>query len=118
MTSQGVAEVEAAVGEWQGKVVRPLRESRRWLKKNPLPDGSSGGLREKIKKLELDAERLQQELMAGLPIPGHRREDAMEAAAVTALGHYAVLLNTVFPAAAVSTLSASSVELDGHSQPE
>ena len=49
MTSQGVAEVEAAVGEWQGKVVRPLRESRRWLKKNPLPDGSSGGLREKIK---------------------------------------------------------------------
>ena len=82
-----------------------------------MPDGSSGGLREKIKKLELDAERLQQELMAGLPTPGHRQADAMETAAITALGHYAVLLNTVFPAAAVSTLSASPAELGGHSQP-
>ena len=118
MTPQGVAQVQAAVGDWQAKVVRPLREVRRWLKRDPLADGSSGGLREKIKGLELDSERLQQERMAGLPIPGHRPADAMENAASSALGHYAELLKTVFPTAPVSTLIAGAAGLAEISKPD
>ncbi|MEE8435964.1 MAG: TIGR02444 family protein [bacterium] len=111
MTPRGVAEIEAAVGDWPAEVVRPLREVRRWLKKNPLADDRSGALRDEVKKLELDSERLQQERMAGLPIPGHRSATDTETATTTALGHYAALLKTVFPAAPVSTVSASAAEL-------
>ena len=113
MTPQGVAGVEAAVGEWQSEVVRPLRGVRRWLKQNHLAGSQSGALRDAFKKLELESERLQQERMAGLPEPEHLPADAMETAATTALGHYAALLKTVFPPAAVSTLTAAASERAG-----
>ncbi len=50
--------------QWQGRLIRPLREVRRWLK-NPgfEPDREQRELRERIKADEIAAELLQQRMM-------------------------------------------------------
>lgn len=60
---------QAATTPWREEVVTPLRTLRRRLKTGPLPapDPASLALRERIKAAELDAERLQQSLLAQIP---------------------------------------------------
>lgn len=64
------AELERLLGasaDWQGEVVRPLRAARRWLKAEGGP--AEGALRERIKALELEAERIEQDrLYQALPL--------------------------------------------------
>ena len=50
--------------QWQGRLVRPLRDARRWLK-NPefALDREMRDLRERIKENELAAEIMQQRIM-------------------------------------------------------
>ena len=50
--------------QWQGRLVRPLRDARRWLK-NPefALDREMRDLRERIKENELAAEIMQQRMM-------------------------------------------------------
>jgi uncharacterized protein (TIGR02444 family) len=50
---------ERAVGDWNERVVRPLRDARRAMKGL---DGAED-MRAQIKRLELDAERLEQEML-------------------------------------------------------
>ena len=60
--------LQAVAAPWQRQVVAPLRSARRWLK----GQGGAGAeaLREEIKRLELEAERLEQDrLQAVLPLP-------------------------------------------------
>ncbi len=57
--------IEAIAGEWRESVVRPLREVRRYLK---APHGAfdaelTNGLRNEVKRIELESERLQQFVM-------------------------------------------------------
>ncbi|MFC7333345.1 TIGR02444 family protein [Rhodocista pekingensis] len=68
LTPGDLAAAEAAVAPWREGVVRPLRAVRRTLKapEPPLPAGA-GALRERIKAAELEAERLQQQVLDGLP---------------------------------------------------
>ena len=50
--------------QWQGRLIRPLREARRWLKLPRFePDREQGDLRESIKADEIAAELLQQRVM-------------------------------------------------------
>ncbi|WP_029008834.1 TIGR02444 family protein [Azospirillum halopraeferens] len=49
--------LRAAVGPWQAGVVGPLRAVRRHLKH----DAAAAALREKVKALELEAERVEQD---------------------------------------------------------
>ena len=50
--------------QWQGRLVRPLREARRWLKHPGFePDREQRDLRERIKADEIAAELLQQRMM-------------------------------------------------------
>jgi len=56
---------------WANHVVVPLRSVRTWMKHEgcntePVPTDSCMALREKIKLLEFDAEKLQQETLASL----------------------------------------------------
>lgn len=59
LTADHMAQVEAAVAAWREEVVLPTRELRRNLKEIP----GAGDLREKIARLELEAEAHQQDLI-------------------------------------------------------
>jgi uncharacterized protein (TIGR02444 family) len=63
-----VAKVEDAIRPWREMTVVPLRSMRRALKSPPqvmTPDAADG-FRTRIKSVELEAERLQQEALYGL----------------------------------------------------
>jgi uncharacterized protein (TIGR02444 family) len=59
--------------QWSGQVVRPLRQVRRWLKtelsRGELPGTELATLRSQVKKLELQAEHLQQNELEALLAP-------------------------------------------------
>lgn len=58
------AQIGETSSQWQSRLIRPLREARRWLK-NPgfEPDQEQRELRERIKADEIAAELLQQRMM-------------------------------------------------------
>ena len=85
-----VARLDAAIAPWRSDVVEPLRALRRRLKTGigDVPPSSSEGLRNMVKKIELEAERLEQRRLethaSQLGKPAGR-----EAAARTNLAAYA-----------------------------
>jgi uncharacterized protein (TIGR02444 family) len=62
VTQDDVARLDRAVAPWRSEVVEPLRALRRRLKGGigETPPASSEGLRNMVKKVELEAERLEQ----------------------------------------------------------
>ena len=98
------------MGPWQIDVIGPIRGLRRMLKGNaPLLDkGSAELFRTKIKAIELESERLQQEAMAALATS--LKADAAtspEAAARASIAAYQGVIERPFTAAAVDTLIAA-----------
>jgi uncharacterized protein (TIGR02444 family) len=63
-----VTEIERAIGPWREIAVAPIRNVRRALKSPPavMEPAAAEGLRTRIKAVELEAERLQQEALYGL----------------------------------------------------
>lgn len=58
------ARIDEISSQWQGHLIRPLREARRWLKQPGFePDPQLQKLRERIKEDEIAAELLQQRMM-------------------------------------------------------
>ncbi len=102
-----VAELERAIGAWRDMAVVPLREVRRALKSPPpvmAPDVAEG-FRTRIKAVELEAERLQQEVMYALAQSGRIGRPAAspaEAAEASVAAYQAAL--RPFPAAPISTI--------------
>ena len=98
------------VGPWQIDVIGPIRGLRRMLKGNaPLLDkGSAELFRTKIKAIELEAERLQQQAMHAMAA-GMTSEAApsVEAAARASLAAYESVAVQPFTATAVDTLIAA-----------
>ena len=67
MLDQGSLEdLDRAIGDWRGEVVRPLRAIRRRLKTAPpsASDGATQTLRQQVKSAELNAEQIQFALLA------------------------------------------------------
>jgi uncharacterized protein (TIGR02444 family) len=66
LTPAEITELDNACRPWREKIVRPLRATRTRLKTGPAPAPSNetDALRSKIKEIELEAERLQNELLA------------------------------------------------------
>lgn len=62
LSPKEVAALDAGVSEWRSQVIEPLRALRRRLKSKSLD--ASGAFRERVKGLELEAERLEQEALA------------------------------------------------------
>jgi uncharacterized protein (TIGR02444 family) len=62
VTRDEVARLDEAIATWRAEVVEPLRALRRRLKTSVgnIPPGISEGLRNMVKKVELEAERLEQ----------------------------------------------------------
>ncbi|WP_192499030.1 TIGR02444 family protein [Skermanella pratensis] len=76
LSAQDLAAARAAVEAWHGEVVRPLRAVRRRLKQGPppAPTGRTGELRARIQAIEIEAERIELEELAGrLPGPAKFR---------------------------------------------
>jgi uncharacterized protein (TIGR02444 family) len=98
------------VRPWQIEVIGPIRALRRKLKTDaPLLDkGSAELFRTKIKAIELESERLQQDAMAALAT-GLTTETAAsaEAAARASIAAYASALGRPLTMSAVDTLIAA-----------
>jgi len=109
----GATQVKALsekVGPWQIDVIGPIRGLRRMLKGNaPLLDkGPAELFRTRIKAIELEAERLQQEAMCAMAA-GMTSEAApsVEAAARASLAAYESVAVSPFTPEAVDTLIAA-----------
>ena len=63
-----ITEIEHPIGPWREMAVIPIRDIRRALKAPPpvMAPEAAEGLRTRIKAVELEAERLQQEALYGL----------------------------------------------------
>lgn len=72
LTKSDVEELDRTIGAWRNTAVIPLRELRRKLKSSPtiLAPDAAEAFRNRIKQVELEAERLQQEAMYALAQSG------------------------------------------------
>jgi uncharacterized protein (TIGR02444 family) len=107
LSPQEIGDIIDLVKPWHIQVVRPLRLARRSLKIPPpdWPPQETEALRQRIKADELEAERLQQQVLARFAQANDiGQSDAAVAASVSNLENYANLLNVVFPDQAVSIL--------------
>jgi len=111
-----VAEVERLIGAWRDMAVAPIRNVRRALKSPPAvmtPDAAEG-FRTRIKAVELEAERLQQEAMYALAVASPSIRDAPPADAARAnVAAYETMRAVAFPKAAVDTVLTAFAKLEG-----
>jgi uncharacterized protein (TIGR02444 family) len=107
LSNDAVRVLSNKVRTWQSDVIAPIRSLRRMLKDAPplLDKGTAEVFRTKIKALELEAERLQQEAMFALG-PSLPTEPAttVEEAARGHVRAYEVSIGQSFDTAAVDAL--------------
>ena len=110
-TAAEVEWIESKAEPWRDATVIPLRGVRRALKAPPaLVSASAAELfRTKIKSVELEAERLQQEALYQLAdsLPAGEPAASAEAAARTSVASYAEMLARPFSPPAVEALIAA-----------
>jgi len=108
LSPAGVAALEGKIGPWRDITVIPLRSVRRALKSPPaLVEASTAeAFRNRIKAVELEAERLQQEAMYALA-PLGTEVSGLEEAARGNVTAYQEMLGVRFPQAATETLMAA-----------
>jgi uncharacterized protein (TIGR02444 family) len=102
-----IARIDALVAAWREQVVLPLRNLRRGLKTGiaPCPVATTEPLRSAVKRIELDAERIEQQTMerlAAVESTG-RPASSRRAAARANLAAYAAFLGAL-PAASRAAL--------------
>jgi len=110
VASADVKALADKVRPWQIEVIGPIRALRRKLKTDaPLLDkGSAELFRTKIKAIELEAERLQQEAMQALAASLRSEPvETVEAAARANLAAYQATLGRTFTKAAAETMIAA-----------
>ena len=112
LTTAEVAEIERRVGAWRDMTVIPLRTLRRALKSSPPPlvAGATAELfRTKVKAVELEAERLQQEAMYELAgaMPWGQGASSLADAARGNIAAYEAMGGKAFPKPAIETLLAA-----------
>src|SRR5581483_10620066 len=110
-SASDVARLEERIGVWRNMTVIPLRTIRRALKSPPalVERGTAEAFRTKIKAVELEAERLQQEAMYELAraAPLGRAAASPQDAAHGNIAAYAASCAKAFPQSAVGTLLAA-----------
>jgi uncharacterized protein (TIGR02444 family) len=116
LSAAEVAQLERRIGGWRNMTVIPLRTMRRALKSPPaLLAGATAELfRTKIKAVELEAERLQQEAMHELAGPSllGREASSLEDAARANVAAYAAMRGAAFPQPTIETLLAALAGLE------
>jgi uncharacterized protein (TIGR02444 family) len=117
LTQPVVEELDRRIGAWRDATVIPLRALRRALKSPPpvVEAGAAEAFRTRIKAVELEAERLQQQTMFEMS-QTMRFEDAAAPidAARDNLAAYRSVCPRPLPAAAVETILAAFARLHSH----
>jgi uncharacterized protein (TIGR02444 family) len=108
LSQADVAALDAKIAPWREATVIPLRAVRRALKAPPalVASGAAEAYRTRIKAVELEAERLQQEAMYELARPlllGSAAASAADAARAN-VAAYERVLSVVFHQPAVETI--------------
>ena len=100
-----VAALESKIAPWRDVTVIPLRSVRRALKPAPalVEAAPAEAFRNRIKAVELEAERLQQEAMYALAPLGVEAPDPSDAARAN-VAAYEAMLAVRFPPGATETL--------------
>jgi len=108
LSTADVAALESKIAPWRDLTVVPLRSVRRGLKSPPalLEASTAETFRNRIKAVELEAERLQQEAMYALAPLGAEASDSVDAARAN-IAAYEAMLGVPFPQAAAATLLAA-----------
>src|SRR5215210_6396925 len=110
-----VEALEGRVAQWRDGVVIPLREMRRQLKSPPalVEKGAAEAFRTRIKQIELEAERLQQESLFALAQSSPPGQPALspEEAARDSVVAYQTMKGVTFPPAALGTVFSAFEEL-------
>jgi uncharacterized protein (TIGR02444 family) len=107
LKTDAVQTLTDTVRAWHGDVVVPIRNLRRMLKSNPslLDKGSVAVFRNKIKAVELESERLQQEAMFALaPRLPFETVNSVDEAAQANIAAYQSVTGRPLEATAVNTL--------------
>jgi uncharacterized protein (TIGR02444 family) len=111
LSAAEVEELERRIAPWRNTTVIALRAVRRALKSPPalVPAATAELFRTKIKAVELEAERLQQEAMYELAraSPIGREVDSTHEAARANIASYAAIARATFPSAAIETVLAA-----------
>lgn len=114
LTRADVAALEARIAPWRDVTVIPLRSVRRALKSPPalLEAATAEAFRNRIKAVELEAERLQQEAMYPLAPLGAEVGNSEEAARGN-VAAYQEMRGVRFPQGATETLLAAFASMPG-----
>jgi uncharacterized protein (TIGR02444 family) len=116
LSAAEVAELEGYIGGWRDATVIPLRAVRRTLKSPPglVAPATAELFRTKIKAVELEAERLQQEAMYQLARPPQLGHEApsLEDAARANVAAYETMRQAAFSKPATETLLAALARLE------
>jgi uncharacterized protein (TIGR02444 family) len=116
LSAAEVAELEQRIGAWRDMTVIPLRGVRRALKSPPalVAPATAELFRTKIKAVELEAERLQQEAMYELARAAlwGREAPSLDAAARANIAAYEAMVRRAFPTDAIETLLAALTALE------
>jgi uncharacterized protein (TIGR02444 family) len=96
LSAVDVAEVERSIGAWRDMTVVPIRNVRRALKSPPpvMAADTAEGFRTRIKAVELEAERLQQEALYAMTQSGRLGQpvaSAVEAARISVSAYQGVI---------------------------
>ena len=116
-TAAEVAALDNRIGPWRDATVIPLRNVRRALKSPPalVKGGTAEAFRTRIKAVELEAERLQQEAMyelAGASPLGREAASPADAARLN-VAAYETMRAVIFPKAAVDAVLAAFANIKG-----
>lgn len=122
LSAAEVAELDLRVGAWRDMTVIPLRAVRRALRSPPalVAPATAELFRTRIKAVELEAERLQQEAMYELArnAPRGRKAPSLAEAARANVAAYQAVRDTAFPEPAIATLLAALAELQSSEPPQ
>jgi len=114
LTESEVKDLDRMIGSWRDTAVIPLREMRRALKSPPkaFAADAAEAFRTRIKQVELEAERLQQETMYALAQSGRFRPTAATPveAARASIEAYQALLRPL-PRAPLQTVLAAFAQI-------
>jgi uncharacterized protein (TIGR02444 family) len=120
LSTSEVTDLERRIGVWREMTVIPLRNVRRALKSPPalVAALTAEAFRTRIKAVELEAERLQQEAMYELarPSPLGRQASSPAAAARGNVAAYEPICRAPFPKPAIETLLLALAGLERKSE--
>jgi uncharacterized protein (TIGR02444 family) len=117
LTAADIEALDQTIGGWRDTAVIPLRNLRRALKSSPglVAPNTAEAFRTRIKAVELEAERLQQEAMYALAatMPPARDATSPVEAARCNVAAYQTMRAVAFPKAAVDTVLTAFATLEG-----